>query len=125
MCFCQTVAPPLPVPPATGCPDAGLPSSEGTEAICRVRSGDFSQAPWYTLPSHLCRFRVRSIMEGLFPGTSSKPDQSNKVRQFTRSVTHLQAHRSEEHTSELQSLMRNSYAVFCLKKKILIQSPIY
>src|SRR3546814_6332338 len=28
--------------------------------------------------------------------------------------------RSEEHTSELQSLMRNSYAVFCLKKKICI-----
>src|SRR3546814_5255374 len=27
--------------------------------------------------------------------------------------------RSEEHTSELQSLMRNSYAVFCLKKKTL------
>src|SRR3546814_5995597 len=29
--------------------------------------------------------------------------------------------RSEEHTSELQSLMRISYAVFCLKKKIKIQ----
>src|SRR3546814_9293163 len=29
----------------------------------------------------------------------------------------LQKIRSEEHTSELQSLMRNSYAVFCLKKK--------
>src|SRR3546814_1497745 len=28
-----------------------------------------------------------------------------------------QTHRSEEHTSELQSLMRISYAVFCLKKK--------
>src|SRR3546814_3698147 len=27
-----------------------------------------------------------------------------------------QSHRSEEHTSELQSLMRSSYAVFCLKK---------
>src|SRR3546814_6319781 len=27
------------------------------------------------------------------------------------------SHRSEEHTSELQSLMRISYAVFCLKKK--------
>src|SRR3546814_9805085 len=26
--------------------------------------------------------------------------------------------RSEEHTSELQSLMRNSYAVFCMQKKI-------
>src|SRR3546814_6916668 len=31
------------------------------------------------------------------------------------------AHRSEEHTSELQSLMRISYAVFCLKKKKAIQ----
>src|SRR3546814_5478822 len=31
------------------------------------------------------------------------------------------AHRSEEHTSELQSLMRISYAVFCLKKKTRIQ----
>src|SRR3546814_9810464 len=29
--------------------------------------------------------------------------------------------RSEEHTSELQSLMRISYAVFCLKKKINIK----
>src|SRR3546814_7989768 len=29
----------------------------------------------------------------------------------------MRAFRSEEHTSELQSLMRNSYAVFCLKKK--------
>src|SRR3546814_9372371 len=31
--------------------------------------------------------------------------------------TRLLARRSEEHTSELQSLMRISYAVFCLKKK--------
>src|SRR3546814_1156720 len=31
------------------------------------------------------------------------------------------AHRSEEHTSELQSLMRISYAVFCLKKNNNIQ----
>src|SRR3546814_1047938 len=29
----------------------------------------------------------------------------------------VNSHRSEEHTSELQSLMRISYAVFCLKKK--------
>src|SRR3546814_10592599 len=32
----------------------------------------------------------------------------------------MSAMRSEEHTSELQSLMRISYAVFCLKKKIQI-----
>src|SRR3546814_9039557 len=33
--------------------------------------------------------------------------------------------RSEEHTSELQSLMRNSYAVFCLKKKNAKQNQSY
>src|SRR3546814_9812945 len=32
--------------------------------------------------------------------------------------------RSEEHTSELQSLMRSSYAVFCLKKKKLVTRPL-
>src|SRR3546814_2639351 len=35
--------------------------------------------------------------------------------------------RSEEHTSELQSLMRTSYAVFCLQKKIshILNNPCY
>src|SRR3546814_5512164 len=35
-----------------------------------------------------------------------------------RGFQQRQSRRSEEHTSELQSLMRISYAVFCLKKKI-------
>src|SRR3546814_7004340 len=39
-------------------------------------------------------------------GLTGNPGQSNYA-----------AARSEEHTSELQSLMRISYAVFCLKKK--------
>src|SRR3546814_15601260 len=44
---------------------------------------------------------------------SSRPDSSIRRRvQRTAAVR-----RSEEHTSELQSLMRISYAVFCLKKK--------
>src|SRR3546814_5860732 len=38
-----------------------------------------------------------------------------------RALRDITSSRSEEHTSELQSLMRNSYAVFCLKKKIQIQ----
>src|SRR3546814_7029236 len=38
-------------------------------------------------------------------------------KQFTVKVGTVFEHRSEEHTSELQSLMRISYAVFCLKKK--------
>src|SRR3546814_4257847 len=34
-----------------------------------------------------------------------------------RAIDRAAVNRSEEHTSELQSLMRSSYAVFCLKKK--------
>src|SRR3546814_6398747 len=43
------------------------------------------------------------------------------------SLERKQIDRSEEHTSELQSLMRISYAVFCLKKKPkqLIPYPVY
>src|SRR3546814_4956710 len=43
----------------------------------------------------------------------SEPVDLNKI---VRAVQRC-AERSEEHTSELQSLMRSSYAVFCLKKK--------
>src|SRR3546814_3295928 len=39
------------------------------------------------------------------------------VRRLDRGRDRPGADRSEEHTSELQSLMRISYAVFCLKKK--------
>ena len=67
-------------------PKDGASFSEVTEAFCRVPSTQFSQAPWYALPVHLCRFRVRSD-GGLFPGTASRPDQSDKVEQQPRSVT--------------------------------------
>src|SRR3546814_7284254 len=36
---------------------------------------------------------------------------------LAEALEHIDVARSEEHTSELQSLMRISYAVFCLKKK--------
>src|SRR3546814_1415344 len=52
-------------------------------------------------------------------------EQAGSTEREVDHVAHAQAelshqqrdHRSEEHTSELQSLMRTSYAVFCLKKK--------
>src|SRR3546814_10838775 len=47
------------------------------------------------------------------PGWSSAPGHRRR-----------QGRRSEEHTSELQSLMRISYAVFCLKKKKLKQQML-
>src|SRR3546814_4345059 len=43
--------------------------------------------------------------------------RSGGVRRRGRGVRIRDALRSEEHTSEIQSLMRNSYAVSCLKKK--------
>src|SRR3546814_10351252 len=63
------------------------------------------------------------------------PDQPVAARQFARDAErqHIlddrSAHRrrearSDEHTSELQSLMRLSYAVFCLKKKILLPTQM-
>src|SRR3546814_9644898 len=42
---------------------------------------------------------------------------SSKIQLGAKITQGLGAGRSEEHTSELQSLMRSSYAVFCLKKK--------
>src|SRR3546814_10473411 len=54
---------------------------------------------------------------GLAPGQGAGAERRNEARPHQR---RLAAARSEEHTSELQSLMRISYAVFCLKKKIII-----
>src|SRR3546814_6857565 len=42
---------------------------------------------------------------------------ARRLDRVSRQLDRLEWHRSEEHTSELQSLMRISYAVFCLKKK--------
>src|SRR3546814_6283380 len=53
---------------------------------------------------------LTGVMDSRLPGASS----SRPCRSCSCSRNVL---RSEEHTSELQSLMRISYAVFCLKKK--------
>src|SRR3546814_2805986 len=49
------------------------------------------------------------------PGASCSPSSARKT--CPAATPTPAASRSEEHTSELQSLMRISYAVFCLKKK--------
>src|SRR3546814_4056239 len=52
----------------------------------------------------------------ILPGISSAPTHGMS-RWSGYPVSKIDIGRSEEHTSELQSLMRISYAVFCLKKK--------
>src|SRR3546814_6426671 len=59
--------------------------------------------------SELARDKVRGTLAGA--ETGARPPLSRRRHGGPG------AHRSEEHTSELQSLMRLSYAVFCLKKK--------
>src|SRR3546814_4245431 len=53
----------------------------------------------------------------LGPAPSSSPALPSSTGRPTQQIQPTEARRSEEHTSELQSLMRISYAVFCLKKK--------
>src|SRR3546814_5065079 len=65
-------------------------------------------------PSPFLRHFSGSSGDTILPSASSRlPSRSrlNTPRKFQP--------RSEEHTSELQSLMRISYAVFCLKKKTI------
>src|SRR3546814_2584313 len=63
------------------------------------------------------------LWRGALPTGLGVGEHAVEVRAFDqwqgeqRARTHYRLMRSEEHTSELQSLMRNSYAVFCLKKK--------
>ena len=78
------------------CLNMGPPSSEGTEAICRVPSTQFSQAPWYTLPDHQCRFRVRSIRWGYF--LEPLRGTSNPIRTYNT--------RDPSHTTRLRNINR-------------------
>src|SRR3546814_2945585 len=68
--------------------------------------------------ARLPRLRRRLLGSGACAGD---PDalaaQAEDDAHHRRRQARLRRHRSEEHTSELQSLMRISYAVFCLKKK--------
>src|SRR3546814_1164009 len=67
----------------------------------------------------------RSACSGHPPGAgshgtranASAPNPTAPHRVMARQTLRCKVIRSEEHTSELQSLMRISYAVFCLKKK--------
>src|SRR3546814_3106483 len=73
----------------------------------------------------LCVFALAgcSTIKGWFDGKDKdKSAEPSELTELTPTATvsklwSAKAGRSEEHTSELQSLMRNSYAVFCLKKK--------
>src|SRR3546814_7059504 len=86
-------------------------SSDLTYANLRLRAGGDTPPP------------QRAIARAMLPhgkvgrGDGEFPSCGEGDRPFRRSQRDGGGSRSEEHTSELQSLMRISYAVFCLKKK--------
>src|SRR3546814_5393214 len=62
--------------------------------------------------------KVREAMDRVVTSVRENGATLNATRDSILSMEHVSNRmRSEEHTSELQSLMRISYAVFCLKKK--------
>src|SRR3546814_1558290 len=67
----------------------------------------------------LCRWRVEgaAAAEHVAARVLLQPGEVDLVHRNAVAHQHAPLFRSEEHTSELQSLMRTSYAVFCLKKK--------
>src|SRR3546814_1902473 len=76
-----------------------------------------------TLPAHCQRSGGRDLLHTDVHGLAA--DYGHELRAFGNEP--LGSVRSEEHTSELQSLMRISYAVFCLKKNKLTtpQHPLH
>src|SRR3546814_1899895 len=69
--------------------------------VARMRRGPGGGLVVMAVP----RLQVKQVLIDYFRASRVTPAQLHEAR------------RSEEHTSELQSLMRHSYAVFCLKKK--------
>src|SRR3546814_6898223 len=64
-----------------------------------------------------CNGLISTPQLRLDPPPWKRGDKRNATGQSKAPHYNAQGYRSEEHTSELQSLMRISYAVFCLKKK--------
>src|SRR3546814_1351530 len=97
-----------------------------------------------SMPNHAGPIRLAGGRSWFsIPGLSAiyalfEPDRAQSQERFTQAATDddhdgcwkaredstISSIRSEEHTSELQSLMRISYAVFCLKKKKLQHTKI-
>src|SRR3546814_8480286 len=94
---------------------ASLKAGQKPEAKPAAKRPARPRRPAGGKPSHAPGRRPSASKPGFKPKrppAAGKPDFKPK----RPSAAGKPGFRSEEHTSELQSLMRNSYAVFCLKK---------
>src|SRR3546814_3526677 len=96
----------------------GLASTDDLDARARWAAFDLAHGlprlaesqieKWTPQQLSLERLHAYSVKKGYYPG--------QEIVARTHFLGQAKRGRSEEHTSELQSLMRLSYAVFCLKK---------
>src|SRR3546814_9444517 len=94
-------------PPRSTLTDTLFPYTTLFRALARLSAAlRTSPMMWDSLPTMFC------IALSTMPVSSLEP-----LSIFAFRLPSASCPRSEEHTSELQSLMRISYAVFCLKKK--------
>src|SRR3546814_6244329 len=73
-----------------------------------------------TVPNVQTLRKMHVALQSFLPaevGDAQRVRQGDVVQRIGAGARDRAGHRSEEHTSELQSLMRRSYAVFCLKTK--------
>src|SRR3546814_4516581 len=82
------------------CQSHGAERTEGSRRVGLVRTLEPASARWH----------ARLLCPALLGQAAAGTHHAGRAERQS-------LHRSEEHTSELQSLMRISYAVFCLKKK--------
>src|SRR3546814_1970154 len=91
-------------------PDDGLDSLELMVAALKLAADDagvpLAEIDSLAIVDQISFHHLGKLCEPLAAAIGASP-----------AINYQSAARSEEHTSELQSLMRTSYAVFCLKKK--------
>src|SRR3546814_7086226 len=78
-----------------------------------IRGGMTSDGEFCSIQAdmHLCG-DCTAVADAIRPGEDEYQPTADEIKRKLGAIS-----RSEEHTSELQSLMRISYAVFCMKKK--------
>src|SRR3546814_4020690 len=96
------------------------PRSTRTDTLFPYSTLFRSKPREWRLAAEIIRFRILYTLNGQceIKALPERDARATPRRGWCRCRGYGRAgRRSEEHTSELQSLMRNSYAVFCLKKK--------
>src|SRR3546814_4287755 len=104
-----------------------MPNVRGTLSMARAAEENSANSQFFIVFYPRFSLDKRYTNLGRVIGNIGAVDAINRGEPPAEPTRILQAsiasdNRSEEHTSELQSLMRISYAVFCLKKKTILDT---